>query len=308
MATVINDSRVCCIADNFSVLSGMLPYKLYCELRNAEKKYGRIEELRCRKNRYAYITVDRKSVPLDHVTSEGDIDYIFNAVCRGSLYAYKDTIIEGYVTLDGGIRVGICGRAAVDSGRILGIYDVSGLNFRFPTDISGVGKPILKLLCNDRSKGILVFSPPGEGKTTLLRSVIRRLASGDDARRVCVVDTRGELGIYLSGCGLTVDVLVGYPKCKGIEIATRAMNAELIVCDEIGDPAEADAIIAAQNCGVALVASAHGESVESLLKRTGILRLHGSEVFGYYVGIRRAVGERDFEYSVYSWEEADALA
>ena len=104
-----------------------------------------------------------------------------------------------------------------------------------------------------------------------------------------------------------MDVLTGYPRPRGIEIATRTMNAQLIVCDELGDAAEAEAIVAAQNCGVPFVASAHGDSVAGLLRRTGILRLHRAGVFGAYVGIRRPPWGGEFSYTVTEWEEANGV-
>ena len=104
-----------------------------------------------------------------------------------------------------------------------------------------------------------------------------------------------------------MDVLSGYPRALGIEIAARSMNAQLIVCDEIGDVSEAQAIVAAQNCGVPLLATAHGSSVEGLLRRTGIRILHDARVFGAYVGIRREAGERDYRYTFTSYGEADAI-
>ena len=123
--------------------------------------------------------------------------------------------------------------------------------------------------------------------------------------RVCVIDTRGELGAFWGDRSLSIDLLSGYPRALGIEIATRTMNAELILCDEIGEEREANAILSAQNCGVPFVASAHAEDVQGLLRRSGIRRLHEAGVFGAYVGIRRRPGERDFLYTVTDWESAN---
>jgi stage III sporulation protein AA len=129
------------------------------------------------------------------------------------------------------------------------------------------------------------------------------MASGFSPWRVAVIDTRGELSFSLSGEGLCLDVLSGYPRGIGIEIATRTMNAQLIVCDEIGDTREAEAIMAAQNCGVPFLATAHADSIRELLKRTGIAKLHEARVFGCYVGIKRRGS--DFNYTFTEWEDAD---
>jgi stage III sporulation protein AA len=116
------------------------------------------------------------------------------------------------------------------------------------------------------------------------------LGGGDEPWRVAVVDSRGELGMGLEDPALTVDILTGYPRAKGVEIAARTMNPQLIVCDELGDPREAEAILALQNCGIPFLASAHAGSTEELLRREGLLRLHRGRVFGLYVGLRRQGG------------------
>ena len=151
---------------------------------------------------------------------------------------------------------------------------------------------------SDKNRGVLVFSPPGQGKTTLLREVSATLSTGADALRVVVIDSRGELGIFLDDERMSVDVLTGDPRALGIEIAARTMNAQLVVCDEIGGVREAEAIIAAQNCGVPLLATAHANSLEGLLRRTPMRMLHEAGVFGAYVGIQRRAGMRDYAYTV----------
>ena len=152
-----------------------------------------------------------------------------------------------------------------------------------------------------------MFAPPGVGKTTLLRAVTARMAGGEQARRVAVVDTRGELCAGLESHTLLLDLLSGYPRGAGISIAARTLSAELIVCDEIGEVKEAEAIVAAQNCGVPFLATAHADSVGGLLRRTGLYQLHRARIFGAYVGIRRRLGGGDFCYEVTHWEEADGV-
>ncbi|MBO5938189.1 MAG: AAA family ATPase [Clostridia bacterium] len=289
-----------------SSLFRLLPSRLCEEIEAGRWGSGRIEELRLRTERCAFLTTDRGSVRLSTVVTRREIDDVVLGLCDGSLYAHRDCIAEGYLTLPDGLRVGICGRASVEGGRVLGVYDISALNFRFPTHRRGLGAPVVRLLRTmTRGEGVLVYAPPGEGKTTLLRSVAEEMASGNDPWRVCVIDTRGELGAYLGASELSIDLLSGYPRALGIEIATRTMNAELILCDEIGEMKEAEAILSAQNCGVPFVASTHAEDVSGLLRRDGLRRLHEARVFGAYVGIRRRRGANDFLYTVTDWESAD---
>ena len=284
------------------LLSGILPYKLYGEL--IDRDLWGLEEIRCRKGRYTYITQDRKNIMLSHLLTDGEMEKMTDRIFGGSLYAHKETLLEGFITLEGGIRVGICGRAAVENNRIIGIYDISGINIRLPSYPLNIGGRICDLLSETGTGGVLLFSPPGIGKTTLLRSVASKMASGRAPKRVCIVDTRGEIGASLDGKGLSLDVLVGYPRSKGIEIATRTLCAELIVCDEIGNAQECDTILEAQNCGVPLLASAHAESLPELLRRKGIRALHDACVFRYYVGLHRQTGTLDFTYEITDREAA----
>ncbi len=290
------------------ILGALLPYRLTDEIRHLGAGIGRIEEIRLRCGKCASLTASGKNIILDTVLSREDMDSLLSRLCEDSLYAFNSTISAGYITLDGGIRVGICGRAAVENQKIIGIYDVSAMNIRIPSDIRNVGEPVCRLLDSfSMTGGVLVYAPPGVGKTTLLRGVAAKMAGGAHPYRVAVIDTRGELSFALSGKNLCIDVLSGYPRAVGIEIASRTMNAQLMICDEIGDIREAEAIIAAQNCGVPFVASAHAGSLDSLLRRTGIRLLHRARVFRAYVGIERRAGCVDYKYNISDWEEADAV-
>ena len=273
---------------------------------------GRLEEIRLRTERRVYFTVGKdgrkQNIMLDVRISHGELTKIFDRMCDGSLYAYSESIIKGYISVGCGIRVGVCGRASVESGRIVGVYSVSSLNLRMPCHCAPIDERLGTAVaeCVRRTEGVLIYSPPAQGKTTLLRSLCTRLTSGARPMRVALVDTREEFGFLANEHELSVDVLTGYPKAEAIAIATAFMNPEVIICDEIGSPDEAKSIAAAQNCGVPLIATAHGEDICSLMRRPSMLELHKIRAFGLYMGIRisRAGG---FDSVFHTGEEVDAL-
>lgn len=296
----------------YSRLEEILPPRLYSQLEryllHPEIGGGAVEEIRLRSDKKVYLTLGgcarKRNLSLEISTSSEEIARIFEKMCDGSLYTYSESIIKGYISVGEGIRVGVCGRASVEDGRILGIYNVSALNVRLPHVPlkleKGLFEPIKK--CVDGGGGVLIYSPPAQGKTTVLRSLCSMLSCGENAMRVAIVDSRDELGAFLCSQNCSVDVLSGYPKADAIYMATAFMNPQLIICDEIGSEQEARAIASAQNCGVPLIASAHGESIEALLRRPPILALNNICAFGLYVGIRIAEPGR-FSYTCHTGEE-----
>lgn len=266
-----------------------LPARLAEEL--CGRRTAAVEELRLHGGGRSCLCTAGGVALLETVLDVAETEQILNNLCGGSMYAHAETLREGYVTLSGGVRVGVCGRLQVHEGKVLGLGEVTSLIFRFPRAVAVPADDICRLLLSHPGQGVLIYSPPGVGKTTLLRSLIRALAAPPILRRVAVVDTREELAACGTATGLCADWLSGYPRAKGIEIATRTLGAQIIVCDEIGGAEEADAICAACNAGVPLVATAHAASVEGLLRRRGLRQLHDHGVFGSYVGLTRAAGQ-----------------
>lgn len=262
-----------------------------------------IEEIRLRAGRYSLCVSAGENLSIPIALESARINEILKKMCAGSLYAFSDTINNGYVPFGNGMRVGVVGRANTEDGKIIGVYDISALCIRIPHRIQGCGGEICTLLNRLQYRaGVLIYSPPGVGKTTVLRGVCRQLSTGERPRRVVLVDSRGELSFDLDERGMCIDILSGYPRGRGIEIATRVMNPELIVCDEIGDTEEALGLVAAGNSGVPILATAHAGSLSELLSRTGIRILHEAGVFGAYVRLFRA-GNMDFSYDVKLYKE-----
>lgn len=288
------------------ILYGVLPRRFISEIEEIENESGFIEEIRIRRGRQAYIVISGENRLLKLVAEDFEMQNILQCLSRGSLYAFRDTIMNGYISLGDGLRVGVIGRAGIERGDVVGIYDVSEFSFRLPNRIKIKCRELISLIVGaDKLSSVLIYSPPGVGKTTLLRNIIKELSSGKHALRVGVIDSRGELAFGLEQTDLLVSILSLYPRKLGIEIAVRTMNAQLIVCDEIGDEHDASAIIDSQVAGVPIVATAHGSGLKDIFSHTGIRNLHRAGIFDYYVGIERG-DDLDFIYTVNTREEADA--
>ena len=181
-----------------SALMELLPPQLCREVEETVPAGAFPEELRLRRGRVASVTVAGQNLRLSTVLSGKELDDLLFAMCDGSLYAHSETVCQGYLTLQGGIRVGVCGKAGVVDGRITGIFEPTALVVRIPHATPSIGHEIDRLLRKMAlCKGVLIYAPPGVGKTTLLRGVIALAAGGEHPLRVAVVDTRGELSYAL---------------------------------------------------------------------------------------------------------------
>lgn len=282
-----------------------LPERVREDIEKVASKYKMVEEIRLHCGRRVTLTSSGRNISTSAVLTRQEIDRTLTRLCEGSVYAFRDTIAEGYIGLRGGVRVGVCGRAALSGGKICGVYDIDTLVIRIPHPSPPLGGEIADFIRkNGFTSGVLIYSPPGVGKTTLLRSLAKMMSTGENAVRVSVIDTRGELGYSLGDSSLCLDILSGYPKHIGISIAARTLSPQVIICDEIGSRAEADAICEAQGCGVPLIATAHASSVCELLARSGMNLLHKTGCFGAYVGISRS-GNFGFSYDICKMEDAN---
>lgn len=251
---------------------------------------GEISEIRLRAHGRSSLLIGGERVGLSCSPTERELAKIVASLCDGAVYAHRESFENGYVSLKGGVRVGICGQAGYDGGALVGVGRISSLVFRIPSGKSEVAEELLDAFSN-ALHGMLIYSSPGVGKTTALRSLISGIGSSQRSLEVVVVDERGEfLAEDYSGC--SVDVLRGYKRALGIEIALRTLSPDVIVIDEIGAREEADAILDLLNCGVRVIASAHSDSYETLIKKRNLRAFLENDVFDVFAGISLSCGHR----------------
>ena len=275
--------------------AGALPERLMGEIARVEAAtdgfFGTIREIRLRAGRRSSLFVGGRTVPLSVVLSDDEVTGFVRTLSGGSLYAYRDCLSEGYLPLDDGSRAGISGDFFTEGGRVVGVRRVRSVVIRVARAVPGAGALAERVFRRDGCRlGLLVFAPPGGGKTTVLRDLALRLSSGASPLRVAVVDCRGELSGDWYGRGACVDLLVGCPKAEGIAIATRTLSPDVILVDEIGGAEEVAAIRAVESGGVPIVATAHGTSLARLAHDSPISPLIRAGIFGSFIGI---VPDRD---------------
>ena len=258
--------------ESFRQILSKLPQSVKDELELLPQSIiSEIEEIRMRCGQHVRIQGQCCEKIVSHIITPEDLIKTLNSLIKFSYYAYEEDLAKGFITIEGGHRVGICGKAVVKKGQNTLIKEISSMNIRFCKEIKGCSEHLANYLLDIQGKpsDTLIVSPPGCGKTTLLRDITRLLSYKGIKTAVC--DERSEIaGMFNSvssfDLGPRTDILDGAPKAQGIEMLIRSMSPQVIITDEIGKKEDIEAIRQCMTTGVSVITSIHGNNQEDLVR------------------------------------------
>ena len=257
-------------------------------IRQRGKEYKLTEEgklLRCNGNEQ----YEKENI---HYVDRCELMETMEYIAGYSLYAYEDELRQGFLTIQGGHRVGVAGKILMEEGKVRSIRYISFLNIRLAHQVEGCADKVMPFIVeNGEVCHTLIISPPCCGKTTLLRDVIRQISNGNawcEGKNVGVVDERSEIGGAYQGVpqndlGIRTDLLDCCPKAEGMIMLIRSMSPQVVAVDEIGTAEDIHAIEYAMQCGCKLIASVHGMDMEEAARKPVLGEMIRRKMFERYI-------------------------
>ncbi|MBE3570309.1 MAG: stage III sporulation protein AA [Bacillales bacterium] len=278
-----------------------LPKTIADEMKRLPDNYWtKVEEIRMRIGRPLEITVKGRPLFLSHVVTKEDGETFMSKISHHSFYTLEEELKRGYITIEGGHRVGLAGKVILENGQVKGLRHLSSFNIRIAREIIGISRPLIPFLFEKGWKHTMIIGAPQTGKTTLLRDIARVASTGCDQLnipplKVGIVDERSEIagcmfGIPQLSFGPRVDVLDACPKAEGMMMMIRSMSPDVLVVDEIGREEDRMAVLEAVNAGVKLVMTTHGDSLEEIQKRPLLADIVNRQLIERYVELTREKG------------------
>lgn len=253
----------------------------------APREFENISEIRLRADRPMILKKNAREIVSDFRPAAEDIRETMEKISRYSLYAYEAELSAGYITLPGGHRVGVAGQVVTENGAVKSWRYISALNIRVAHSVFGCADAVLeKIFGGGRFLHTMIISPPGFGKTTLLRDIVRQIS--DAGATVGLADERSEIAGCFRGApqndvGFRTDVIDGCPKSLAMVMLLRGMSPDVIAADELGGEADARAVDAVLNAGVKLLVTAHGRDVADVMANPALASVMGRGIFERFI-------------------------
>lgn len=275
----------------------ILPERLKWAVEKEHLDFECVTEICIRIGRPVCIYSGGKEVQIDYMSEKEELREIVNHMSRFSPYAFEEEMRKGFLTIEGGHRVGLAGKVITEQDKVKNIRYVSSVHIRAAHEVKGCADSVFPYISNQKELyHTMIISPPGCGKTTLLRDIIRQVSDGNAYVKGCtvgIVDERSEiagcyLGVAQNDVGIRSDILDACPKAEGMLMLIRSMTPQVVAADEIGTREDVEAIEYAMHCGCRMLVTAHGNSVEELKQKPVLGQLIQEERFERYIVLKKA--------------------
>lgn len=301
---------------NLKSVLDILPNTIKSYISNIQD-LNQLQEIRIKINKPILYQIGKRERIINYIATADDLKAILQRISNYSIYAFEEEIKQGYITIKGGHRVGLCGNCVLENYTIKTLKDIASVNIRICKEIIGCSDSIMPyILENNRVKNTIIISPPKCGKTTLIRDISRNLSEGINnnnfnPQKICIIDERSEIAACYKGVpqmrvGMRTDVLDNCPKSLGIMMAIRSMSPEVIICDEIGTQKDMESILMALNSGVSLITTIHGFGIEDLYKRNVFNEVMENKVFERAIILSNVNGVGSVEY-IYDFNNKEKI-